>query len=68
MKVKIEQYRKDKKNLFSSTERVMAALLHPDLYQELMPKEYLNDPVGAQMQLGHRQREYVWNRRIGICQ
>ena len=68
MKEKIKQYRKDGRNLFSNTEAIQVALLHPDLYPELMPKKYLHDPVGAQMQLDHRQRAYVWNRRTGICQ
>jgi hypothetical protein len=67
MKARIDQYRKDRKNKFSSTEAMMVALLCPDLYPELMPKKYRNDPVGAQMKLDHRQREYVWNRRLGIC-
>jgi hypothetical protein len=67
MKDKIKQYRKNGQNLFSTTEAIQVALLHPDLYQKLMPDQYKNDPVGAQMQLGHRQRAYVWNRRTGIC-
>ncbi len=68
MKEKIEQFRKTGRNRFSTTEAIQVALLHPDLYPELMPKNYLHDPVGAQMQLDHRQRAYVWNRRTGICQ
>ena len=68
MKARIDQYRKHGKNTFSSTEAIMVALMYPDLYPELMPKQYRNDPVGAQMKLDHRQREFVWNRRLGICQ
>lgn len=66
MEARINQYRKDGKNKFSSTEAIMVALLHPDLYPELMPEQYRNDPVGAQMKLDHRQRNYVWNRRTGL--
>ncbi len=47
MKAKIQQYRKDGKNLFSSTEKIMVALLCPDLYLELMPEKYKNNPFGA---------------------
>ena len=68
MKEKIEQFRKTRRNLFSTTEAIQVALLHPDLYPELMPQKYIHDPVGAQMQLDHRQREKVWNVRLGICQ
>lgn len=63
---RIDQFKADSKNLFSFTECIMVALLCPDLYLKLMPKKYLYDPVGAQMQLNHRQRNYVWNRRTGL--
>lgn len=44
---KIEQYRKDGRNLFSHSEKIVAALCHPDLYMELMPERYQAEPMAA---------------------
>ena len=44
---KIDQYRADKRNLFSSTEKIIAALICPDLYRELMPVDLQENPMRA---------------------
>ncbi len=44
---KVEQYRKDNRNLFSYSEKIVVALRHPDLYQDLMPKRYQDKPMAA---------------------
>ena len=66
MEKKIKQYRKDRKNLFSETERIIAAQLCKDLFKELMPEKYWDDPIGASLALDNSQRLYVWNRKTGL--
>ncbi|WP_320040802.1 hypothetical protein [uncultured Desulfobacter sp.] len=44
---KIETYKRQKRNLFSYTEKIMAAMMCPDLYLELMPKQYRDRPMAA---------------------
>ena len=45
--LRIKQYRADGKNLFSSSEAVTVAFMNPDLYQGLMPGDYIHDPLRA---------------------
>jgi len=59
LKKRIEEYRIDRKNLFSYTEAIMIALMEPDFYQELMPEQYKNDPMRAFYILDHDQRSIV---------
>lgn len=44
---KIDQYKTDGRNLFSNSEKIMAALVSPDLYQKLMPEQYQHCPLEA---------------------
>lgn len=44
---KIKQYKKDGKNYFSFSEKIVTALCHPDLYPKLMPCEYRDQPMVA---------------------
>ena len=44
---KIERYKRQKRNLFSYTEKIMAAMMCPDLYLELMPPKYMDKPMAA---------------------
>jgi hypothetical protein len=66
MEKKIKKYRKDRLDHFSATERIMAAQLCPDLFNELMPEKYWKDPIKASMALDNAQRLYVWNRKTGL--
>jgi hypothetical protein len=47
IKKKIEGYKRQKRNLFSYTEKIMVAMMCPDLYMELMPKKYIDRPMIA---------------------
>ena len=48
---KIQQYRTDGRNLFSYTEKITAAMACPDLYRELMPEQYQDNPLEAFFQV-----------------
>lgn len=47
LKNRINQFRKDGKNLFSTSEAIVIGLTHPDLYQRLMPERYKDSPSEA---------------------
>jgi hypothetical protein len=59
IKQKIENYRKNSRNLFSTTEAITGALMHSDLYAQLMPDQYKNDPMAAYLRLDENQRALV---------
>ncbi len=44
---RISQYRTDGRNLFSYTEKIMVAMMCPDMYLELMPDKYHDRPMVA---------------------
>ncbi|MGD9826923.1 ArdC family protein, partial [Desulfobacter sp.] len=45
LQAKADQYRVDQKNLFSYTEKITVAMSNPDLFDDLMPDHYKNDPL-----------------------
>lgn len=62
---KIEQYRKDGRNLFSHSEKIVTALCYPDMYMELMPERYQAEPMAAYfLELDGEQRQTVMTRYI----
>ena len=44
---RISQYRETGKNFFSYTEKVLVAIMCPDLYNDMMPCEYRDRPMVA---------------------
>jgi hypothetical protein len=62
-KEKIEAYRQNNKNLFSTTEAITGALIHSDLYVRLMPDQYKRDPIAAYLQLDICQRSLILNAK-----
>ena len=60
LQAKADQYRSDQKNLFSYTEKITVAMSNPDLFDDLMPDHYKNDPLSAfNTELDETQREIV---------
>lgn len=47
LRQKVKQYKKDGKDLFSHTEKIVVALSCPDLYRRLMPERFLCNPMEA---------------------
>ena len=60
---KIETYRQNNKNLFSTTEAMTGALMYSDLYDQLMPDQYKRDPIAAYLQLDIKQRSLILNAK-----
>ena len=60
LQAKADQYRADQKNLFSYTEKITVAMSNPDLFDDLMPDHYKNDPLSAfNTELDETQRDIV---------
>ena len=60
LQAKADQYRNDQADLFSHTEKITVAMSNPDLFDDLMPDHYKNDPLSAfNTELDHTQREIV---------
>ena len=59
LKDRIEKYRADGKNLFSTSEAIMIALCYPDLFDKLMPEVFKNDPKAGYYELDQEQRTSV---------
>jgi len=56
---RIDQFKADGKNLFSTTECIMVAFMDPDLYRALMPARYLGNPMAGYFALDAEQRARV---------
>lgn len=62
LKRKVDRYRQDGRNLFSHTEKIVVALCCPELYQQLMPQTYQENPMSAYFrELDGEQRIVVMN-------
>jgi hypothetical protein len=56
---RIEKYKADNENLFSTTEAIMVTLMDPDLNQALMPERYRDNPMAGYFALDAEQRARV---------
>ncbi len=56
---RIDKFKADSKNLFSFTERIMVALMDPQLFRVLMPPRYQDNPMGGYFALDAEQKVLV---------
>ncbi len=56
---RIDLFKANGKNLFSTTECIMVALQGPDLYQALMPERYRDNPMAGYFALDAEQKARV---------
>ncbi|MCP4118550.1 MAG: hypothetical protein GY737_24760 [Desulfobacteraceae bacterium] len=56
---RIDKCKADGKNLFSSTECIMVALMDQELYRVLMPERYRDNPMAGYFAMDAEQRTLV---------
>lgn len=61
---RIEQYKQDELNLFSYTEKIMAALIDPLVFNALMPEQFKTDIKAGYYELDQEQRTIVDNTMV----